>query len=277
MQLGVEVDENLGLLARAVNGVADGGILCGEVLLGRHVDARLFLHVLCAAHQGFDVMSGHGDRQQTYRRQHRETAAYVVGNNERLVALFGSQAAERAFPGVGHGHDATLRLGFAAVFLKHGLQQTERESGLGRGARFGDVDDAELLALQELHEVGQVVLADVVAGIDHVRILATHGLIGVEGVLQSVVNGFRAEIRASDTGYHHHLATLAKVVGYGLYLVQKCVGNAARQVYPADVVVAGSFAGFQQFVCACCLRHGSSKSDLRHKAGCVFQIQLHII
>ena len=145
----------------------------------------------------------------TYRCENGETASDVIWDDESLVSLLGCERAERTFRTVGNGYDTMFRFLFAHLLLQHGLEQTEGECGLGSRTRFRDIDDTELLVRQELHQLCQIVLADVVAGIDYVRVLAVFGYEGVEGRSESLIHSTCTEIRTADTGYDNHLATLA--------------------------------------------------------------------
>ena len=153
MQFRVEVHEDLDLLTALIEGVTHSCILASRVLCVRYFDVRGFLHILCSLHQRFDVATCYCDRQQTYRRENRETSTDIIGDDESLVTLFGREAAERTFRTVGNGYDTFACFLFAHLFLQHGLQETESKSGLGRCTRLGDVDDTELFVSQELHQL----------------------------------------------------------------------------------------------------------------------------
>ena len=193
VQARVEVNEDLGGLAILEQGVADSGVLCSRVLLIRHVGRSSLLHILCALDDSANVPTCHSNRQQTNRREDREATANVVRNNVSLVALLGSERAERTFGFVGNGYDTFACFVLADLLLEHCLEQTESESGLGGCAGFGDVNDAELATLEQRHKVSQIILADIVAGIDHDRVLAL-GHICVERRSQCLVHGACAQI-----------------------------------------------------------------------------------
>ena len=131
MKFGLIVDHDFNLLARLIQCVAHGGILCGDVLLERHIQGAGFFHVLGTGHQLADVESGTGDGQQTHGCEHGETTAHVVGDDETLVSLFVGTGAGGSALGVGHSHNHFLRLFLAALSLALLFQQTECEGGLG--------------------------------------------------------------------------------------------------------------------------------------------------
>ena len=238
MQFGVEVHEDLNLLTALIERITHSGILASRVLCIRHLDVRCFLHLLCTANQRLDVTTCYCDRQQTYRGQYRETTTYIIGDNKGLVSFFGREAAERTLGFVGNSNDTFLCFLFAYLLLQHGLQQTESQRGLCRRSRFGDIDDTELLVSKELHQFCQVVLADIIAGINDVRILAVFGYKRIEGRSQRLIHGTRAEVRTADTGYDNYLAAFTQLICASLYFCQELIRDRGGQVYPADIVVS---------------------------------------
>ena len=82
--------------------------------------ARGALHLLGAAYQRGDIDAGGGQRQQPHRREHREAAAHIVGNDERGIALVAGQRLQSAARTVGDGHDplGSLRLTITPLDLR---------------------------------------------------------------------------------------------------------------------------------------------------------------
>ncbi len=160
MQTRVEVDKNFNLLAAGIQGIACSGI-------GSHDFLSAALHCHGTGHQRADVESGHSYRQQAHRSEHREAAAHIVGDDVGHIALFVGKFAQGTAGGVGHRHDVLCRPLLAFLLLKHVLEQAEGDSGLGGGATLGNHNNAEFMSLDKLHQVVEVVLADVVAGKEH--------------------------------------------------------------------------------------------------------------
>ncbi len=155
---------------------------------------RSLLHLGGACHELVDVEACHGNGQQTHGGEHRETAAHIVGDDERAPALFVGHGAQGTLPGVGDGHDFLVGSLFALLLLEQLTQQTEGDGRLGGSARFGNDYDAELLALQQLQQLSQVVLTDVLACKEHARLIGLLRHIGGEGVAKSLDNGFGAQV-----------------------------------------------------------------------------------
>ena len=269
MELGLIVDQNLGLLAKLIERVTNSSILGSGVLSIRNIDASGLLHILGATYEGLDVVASNGDGDETYGSEHRETTSYVIGDDILLVTLLGSESAERATLGISNSHDALLSLGLANLLFEHGLEDTEGEGGLGGGTRLGDIDDTELLLFQDVEEVGEVVLTDVVAGIDYDRIL-TGGLVSIESACQSLVDGTRAEIGATDASYDNDFALLAKEVGGSLNVVEEFFGDARGKVNPTQEVVTSTLTGLEEFVASGGLSSDGCQCSSGNKALCFF-------
>ncbi len=99
-----------------------------------------------------------------------------------------------------------------------------------------------MLALEQVDEVVEVVLAYVVAGKEH---MGGGRLVGRKVVGQCLDHGLGAKIAAAYAYGHHILALAAQRLGGGLNVVQKIGGDAAGQVQPAQEVVAQACALFQ--------------------------------
>ena len=159
---------------------------------------------------------------------------------------------------------------FADLLLEHGLQETERERGLGRCTGFGDIDDTELFVRQELHEFSEVVLTDVVTCIDYIRVFAVFGYEGIKSRAQRLIHSACAEVRTTDTGYDNDLTTATELVGTSLYLSEESVGDRGGEMHPTDVVVSGTLAILKQQVSCFGLRLELFESSGVHERGCVF-------
>ena len=225
VELGLIVHQNLCLLAELIEGIANCSILCSRILGIGNIHARSLLHILGATNESLDVIASNGDGDETYWSEHGETSSHIVGNDILLVAFLRSKGAESATLGIGDSNDALLSLGLANLLLKHRLENTESQRGLGRRTRLRDIDDAKLLLLQNVEEVGEIVFADVIAGINYNRILAA-GLISIKSTCQCLVDGAWAKIRTADAGYDNNLTLLAQQVGCGLYVVEELLGDA---------------------------------------------------
>ena len=164
MQARIVVNQDLDLLAALIEGITHSSVLTSRVLLVRYIYACLAFHVLRTLNQRADVVACYSYSQQTYRSKHRETATYVIRDDKGLVSLFGSQAAESTFGTVGNSHNTVTCFLFAHFLFQHRLQETKSQSGLGGGTGLGYIDYTKLFVRKELHQVSQIVLADVVAG-----------------------------------------------------------------------------------------------------------------
>ena len=94
----------------------------------------MLFHLNGSLHQGADVDTRHGDRQQTHGGEHRETATHIVGDDISLVTLHVGQLFQGTFGLVGDGDDA--RSGFSlTIFINNVLlQDAESDGRFGRGA-----------------------------------------------------------------------------------------------------------------------------------------------
>ena len=225
VELGLIVDHNLNLLATfIVESVAHGSILCSDILAERHIHAGSLLHISSTSHESLDVETSTGYRQQTHGSEHREAATHVVGNDEALVAfLVGTGACGTAL-GIGNSHYHLTSHVLAQLGLTLLLEQTESEGGLGSGTRLGDIDDAEALALQIVGELSQIVLADIVAGKENLRVLLVLNEPG-KRVAEGFDDSARAEVAAADAGYHYYLTLLSESIGNNLDFIEEIRSN----------------------------------------------------
>ncbi len=245
VELRLEVGHNLNLLASLrIECLAHSSILGADVVGVSHIGGSSLLHVLRTLHQGLDVEAGDSDGQQAHRREDRETAAHIVGDDESLVALLVGSGTSGALVCIGNSHDDILGSLLAQLLLALPLQQTERERSLGGRARLRDVDHAKLLTLQVSGELCEVVLADIVAGKQDCRILLIANQPS-EAVAQSLDDSACAKIGTADAGDHHHLALLAQRVSHSLHTVEKLIGDLCGQVEPSQEIIAWASSFFQ--------------------------------
>ncbi len=237
VELRLEVDEDLGALAVAVEYVACGSVYACGVLLEGYGACGSDLHILCALEELLDVETCDGDWEEAYGSEDGETAAYIVWYDKSLVTLLSSERAESALGLVGDGHDAFLGLGFADLLLELLFEETEGYGWLCGGAALRDDDDTEVLALEEFKEVGGVVLADILACVEDDGGLAV-GLEVVEAVGEAFDYGTCSEVAAADAYHYNEVAVVAEDFGGGLNLVEEGVGCLAWEVMPTDEVSA---------------------------------------
>ena len=242
VQLGVEIGQDLDLLALAIERLAGGGVAQGGVTVEGHVGADGALHLDGATDEGADVDAGHGDGQQPDGREDGVSSADVVRDDVGLVSLAVSQRAEGAPGTVGHGHDALLSGRGADVLLEQAAEDAESDGRLGRGAGFGDIDDTEVASTEQVAKLAEVILADLVAGVedDGVRAVGA-GTERVEAVREGFDHGACAEVAATDADHYDSLAG-AQPLGRLLDVGQLGVGDGTGQVEPAEEVVAGAGA-----------------------------------
>lgn len=109
-------------------------------------------------------MSGDGYRQQSHRREYRETTADTIFDDVCLVAFLSGELTQSATLGIGDGHDAA-----SSLFVPYGLfqllaQQAESNGRFGGGTALGYDNDAETTVVQILLQFVQIVFGDVMSG-----------------------------------------------------------------------------------------------------------------
>ena len=215
----------------------------GILVIGRMLGHE-FLHVTGALQQLQDVEAGQCDGQQTHRGEHGVAAAHIVGNHEGGIAFLIGEGLQGAAGLVGDGHDALLG-GFHAVFLLAVLlEDAESEGRLGGCPRLGDHHHGVILAVEDFQQVVEIILADVVASIEDMRVFALH--VGGEGVLQGLDDRAGAEVGATDADYDDHLRLLNQMGRNRLKVYDFLLRHVARERDPAEEVVAA----------ACLVQHG---------------------
>ena len=169
VQFGVEVYKDFNLLAVLVEFIAGGCIDSCRVFSERNILSASLFHSCRACYQFFDVEACNGDGQQTYRGEYGETAAYVIGDNERFVSFIVCGNACCAFLGVCNGNDHLFGHLLAALVFALFFQQAEGQSRFGSGSRFGNIDDTEFLVFQIFGKLVQIIFTDVVSCIQNNR------------------------------------------------------------------------------------------------------------
>ena len=102
------------------------------------------------------------------------------------------------------------------------------------------------MAFQKVHEVGKIILADIVACKKH---LAVAWLVSVEAVAQRLNHSLSTKIAAADADSHHKFARFAKRFGCGFDVGEFSFGNTAWKVEPTEEIVALTCAFFKFFYC----------------------------
>ncbi len=197
---GFVVHQNFGVLALAVENIAQGSILIGGVEfhgIGLAGNAGF----LSALHHFFDIDAGSSDGKQTHSRQHGEAAAHIIRNHKGFIA-FGIAQVLQCTPGlVGGGIDAALGTFLAILFFQHLLEKTEGDGGFGGGAGLGDNVDGEIPVADDLHDIVQVGRRNVVAGeIDFRNALFPDAVIHL--ALAEFDGGAGAQIGTADADHH---------------------------------------------------------------------------
>ena len=227
-----------------VEGLAHHGILRDRVLKGR-VGLALLFHFDGTLHQSADVDARHGDGQQTNRSQNRETTTHIVRNDIGLVAFHVGQLFEGTTGFVGDSDDARGGFLFAILINDVLLEDTEGDGGFRRRARLGNDGQRVVFLVEDGHEVVEIVLAHVVAGIDDERFLASERC---KVVLQGFDDGAGSQIRTANADDDENLRFLAQVGSSLLNVGQQALIDFRRQVHPAEKVVSGTSLFVNGFV-----------------------------
>ena len=161
------------------------------------------LHVFRTLQQLADVEAGQCDGQQAHGGEHGIASAHIIGDHEGGIALLVGEGLQGATGLVGDGHDALLGR-FHAVFLLAVLfQDAEGQGGFGGRSRLGDHHHGVVAGVENVQQIVEIVLVDVVTGIEDVRVFALH--VGGEGVLQRLDDGAGAQVGTADADHHDHL------------------------------------------------------------------------
>ena len=209
-----------------------------RVLLVLRVLGHELLHIAGALQQLADVEAGQCDGQQAHGGEHGIASAHIIGDHEGGIALLVGEGLQGATGLVGDGHDALLGR-FHAVFLLAVLfQDAESQGGLGGRARLGNHHHGVVAGIENVQQIVEIVLVDVVAGVENVRVFAFH--VGGERVLQRLDDSAGAEVGAADADHHRDLR-LGRQAG-GAFLDAGDVGfrHVVGKRDPAEEVVAAA-------------------------------------
>ena len=249
LELGIVVHQDLDLLTGlAVKEITHCGIFHGCVLLPFFEELGTF--VGSALEHGADIESSQHYGQQAHRSEYGETAPHVVGNHEGAVTFLGGKGLEGTLLGVCDGHGAGGSLILAIFVLEIVFHDTERNRGFGGGSGLGD-DHASGVALpDEIHELCEIVLAEVVAGEYH-----AHLALGADELMgESLDCAAGAEIASADADdYCQVHSTILPVCLYGLAVSDEAFGSIDRKSLPTEEIVSGTFFTFEDVEGVKCL------------------------
>ena len=236
--------QNLDLLARFVQCITHRGIDRRGVLREGDLLARGTLHLLGAAYQRLDVDTGGGQRQQSHRREHREPAAHIVGNDEGGVALVVGQRLQGTARTVGNGHDTLGGPGLAVTPFDLRLDDAEGHGRFGRRPRLGDDDRRDRMVLDGIEQFVGILFREILTGEDDHRLLARtqRG----ERIAHRLRNGFGTQIGTADTDADNHVGTLAQLLGFGPDARQLLRRDRRGKGHPSQEIVAGALLRIEQ-------------------------------
>ena len=126
--------------------------------------AKLLLRRLCAVHKSVDIASGAGDGKKSYRREHAVSAPYVIGNNERFIAVSVGKLLKSASRLIGGGVYSALGSIGAVFLLQHFAEHSECQCGFCGCARLGNYVYGKISSLNKGNNLAEISGAD---GISH--------------------------------------------------------------------------------------------------------------
>ena len=212
MEFRLEVNQYFSLLAIGIESVAHGSVLFSRVFCKRHFRCSEFLHVGSTLHKCFNVKTGTSNGQQTYRCEHRETAAYIVGNDKALIAFLVSGHACSTLLGISNSHNHLACHFNAALLLALLAQQAESQSSLGSSTTLRDVDHAKFATLQVGCQLVKIVLANIVTSKEHDGIFAIIGK-PFKAVAECFDHGTCTQVATADTGHYNGVAVFTQHLG----------------------------------------------------------------
>ena len=118
------------------------------------------------------------------------------------------------------------------------FQDAEGQGGLGGRARLGDHHHGVVAGVENVQQIVEVVLVDVVAGVEDVRELALD--IGGERVLQGLNDGACPEVGAADADHHDHLRFGGHAGGALLNAGNVGLRHIVRKGDPPEEIVAAA-------------------------------------
>ena len=121
--------------------------------------------------------------------------------------------------------------------LQKPFQYSEGNSRLCRRTTLRDIDDTETLIRKEVHQLAQIVFADVMPSENDVwsRVLST---VSCKGRSQCLNDSTSPKVTPPDTNAHHIVTTLLQSMCGTLNLSKLIIGNFLRQVNPSKEVVS---------------------------------------
>ena len=87
----MEVPQDLDLLTYMIEAIACGSVQSCGILVEGYGLIYQSLHLTGTTDELTDIEASHGDRQETYGREHREAPTDIVRDDEGLVALLVSE------------------------------------------------------------------------------------------------------------------------------------------------------------------------------------------
>ena len=270
-EVGLVGGHQLNALALAVQDVAGGGVFVAVVV--RRADGVGGAGVRSALHQLVDVAAGAGDGQQAHGGEHRVAAAHVVGHHKGGPALVVGLLFQGAAGLVGGGVDAVFGLFLAVAVFQILLEHPEGQRGLGGGAGFGDDVHAHPLAFAAGQDVVQVGRRDGVAGEEDLRGVFAGAVVHL--ALDGLDGGTGAQIGAADADDHQHVGIRTDLLGGSLDAGEFLFVIVDGEVHPAQEIVAGAGALFQQFVGRFHLGPDGAPLALVHKTVQVFSVEFY--
>ena len=237
-ELRLERGEQLHLQSALIKQVTDEGVLQNRVLLVFRVLGHELLHVAGALQQLEDVETGQCDGQQAHGGEHGIASAHIIGDHEGGIALLVGEGLQGAAGLVGDGHDALLGSLHAVFLLAVLFQDAESQGGFGGRARLGDHHHGVVAGVENVQQIVEVVLVDVVAGVEDVRVFALH--VGGERVLQRLDDSAGAEVGAADADHHDHLRLFNQIGRNRFKVYDFLLRHIARKRDPAEEVVAAT-------------------------------------
>ena len=254
VKLRLEVADDLNLLASlSIESLTCSCIDSSRVLLESYVLAASLLHLYSTSYELLNIETSYCDRQQTYWSKNRETATYIVRDDEALVTLLVSASTCSTLLSVGYSNDNILSLFLAALILALLLQKTESESSLSCGTRLRDIDDTKLLVLQERSQLEEVVLTDIVTCEEDSWVLLIVDE-PCERVAETFDNGACTEVATTDTCHNNDLTLFAQCVGNSLNLIEELRSDRRWQMQPSQEIVTFTSAVLKSFLSGLYLR-----------------------
>ena len=147
--------------------------------------------------------------------------------------------------GIGDRDNALGGLLFAVMALKELLDDTEGDGRFGGRAGLGDDDAGDIPLFGEVHQLGQILLGEVVSGKDDLGGVLAAQLSG-EIVAERLDDAFGAEVAAADADADDKVHPLGLPgVPDGLTVGDHAGGRLRRKMFPSQEIIAGAVLGIQ--------------------------------